>query len=133
MVDALWVQAQASYELTHDGELSCSRADLVYYQHGWLVLSALIILSAWWYVHVGYIKFMLNHVGAVTQFLEQFDLILIDEAQDLNACMLQFLNASQVPQVFVGDPAQQLYRWRGGRDAGIVFVFADIILVVQSR
>eukprot|EP00045_Choanoeca_perplexa_P015680 m.200307 g.200307 ORF g.200307 m.200307 type:complete len:951 (+) comp17051_c0_seq3:2716-5568(+) len=78
VVNALWVEAQATQELSHDG----------------------------------YIKYMLRHVDVVTTRLERYDCILIDEAQDLNECMLKFLNASQVPQVYVGDPAQQLYRWR---------------------
>lgn len=45
------------------------------------------------------------------------DLILFDEAQDASPVMLDVLTAQQVPIIWVGDPYQQIYGWRGAVDA----------------
>jgi hypothetical protein len=40
--------------------------------------------------------------------------VFVDEAQDFDPIMLEILkNDSTVPKVFVGDPRQQIYEWRG--------------------
>jgi len=47
-----------------------------------------------------------------------YDLILFDEAQDANPAMLDILlHQTHAQRVFVGDPHQQLYAWRGAVDA----------------
>lgn len=46
------------------------------------------------------------------------DFILFDEAQDANPLMLQLVNAqTHAQRVFVGDPYQQIYSWRGAVNA----------------
>lgn len=45
------------------------------------------------------------------------DFILFDEAQDANALMLQIVEAQSAQKVFVGDPNQQIYSWRGAVNA----------------
>jgi DNA polymerase III epsilon subunit-like protein len=43
-----------------------------------------------------------------------FSRVLVDEAQDLDPIMLNILsNDVDAPKVFVGDPHQQIYEWRG--------------------
>ena len=42
-----------------------------------------------------------------------FDVIMLDEAQDSNAVVEQFIKGQYAQKVVVGDPAQQLYSWRG--------------------
>jgi superfamily I DNA/RNA helicase len=43
--------------------------------------------------------------------------ILVDEAQDLNECILDIVLRQKAKIVFVGDPYQQIYRWNGAVDA----------------
>ena len=42
---------------------------------------------------------------------------MIDEAQDLNPVLLDVLDRLLTPLVFVGDPYQQIYEWRGAVNA----------------
>jgi hypothetical protein len=44
----------------------------------------------------------------------QYDMIMIDETQDFDAMMLSMLlNDTTIPKIFVGDPMQSIYQWRG--------------------
>lgn len=45
------------------------------------------------------------------------EFILFDEAQDANPLMLQLVSAQSAQRVFVGDPNQQIYAWRGATNA----------------
>jgi hypothetical protein len=45
------------------------------------------------------------------------DAIFLDEAQDSNAVVLDILRAQDAQIVYVGDPHQQIYAWRGAVDA----------------
>lgn len=40
--------------------------------------------------------------------------VLVDEAQDLSACLIQALLKQKIPVVMAGDPSQNLYEWRTG-------------------
>ena len=43
-----------------------------------------------------------------------YDMIMIDETQDFDSMMLNMLlNDTTVPKIFVGDPRQSIYQWRG--------------------
>lgn len=45
---------------------------------------------------------------------EEYDMIFIDEAQDFDPIMLHILlNDTSIPKLFVGDPLQAIYQWRG--------------------
>ena len=47
-----------------------------------------------------------------------YDMIFIDEAQDFDPVMLEILlKDSTIPKVFVGDPRQAIYEWRGAINA----------------
>lgn len=49
---------------------------------------------------------------------EQYDMIFIDESQDFDPLMLSILlRDTTVPKIFVGDPKQAIYQWRGAIDA----------------
>lgn len=44
----------------------------------------------------------------------KYDAIFIDEAQDFDPIMLEILlRDTTIPKIFVGDPMQQIYTWRG--------------------
>ena len=44
----------------------------------------------------------------------KYDMIMIDETQDFDMLMLQMLlNDTTIPKIFVGDPKQSIYQWRG--------------------
>jgi len=43
-----------------------------------------------------------------------FDMIMIDETQDFDIMMLRMLlDDTTIPKIFVGDPKQSIYQWRG--------------------
>ena len=47
-----------------------------------------------------------------------YDMVFIDEAQDFDPVMLEMLiNDTTIPKVFVGDPRQAIYEWRGAINA----------------
>jgi hypothetical protein len=47
-----------------------------------------------------------------------YDMIFIDEAQDFDPLMLKMLiNDTSIPKIFVGDPRQAIYEWRGAINA----------------
>ncbi|MGY2793547.1 ATP-dependent exoDNAse (exonuclease V) beta subunit [Thermostichus sp. MS-CIW-36] len=46
-----------------------------------------------------------------------YDVILFDEAQDANPAMLGILLPQAARRIFVGDPHQQIYAWRGAVNA----------------
>lgn len=49
---------------------------------------------------------------------EQYDMIFIDESQDFDLLMLSILlRDTTIPKIFVGDPKQAIYQWRGAIDA----------------
>ena len=48
---------------------------------------------------------------------DNYDYILIDEAQDLNEVMISILSCLNVKRVFVGDECQQIYAWNGSVNA----------------
>ena len=45
------------------------------------------------------------------------DVLLLDEAQDMNPCMLTICLQQKVPKIVVGDSFQQIYSFRGAVDA----------------
>jgi len=45
---------------------------------------------------------------------KNYDMIMIDETQDFDLMMLNMLlNDTTIPKIFVGDPKQSIYQWRG--------------------
>ena len=62
--------------------------------------------------HDGYLK-----LWALSSPQAQADYIMVDEAQDLNPVLLDVLNRAQCQIVYVGDPYQQIYEWRGAVNA----------------
>lgn len=45
---------------------------------------------------------------------DEYDMIMIDETQDFDTMMLtMLLNDTTIPKIFVGDPMQSIYQWRG--------------------
>lgn len=48
----------------------------------------------------------------------QYDMIFVDESQDFDPLMLSILlRDTSVPKIFVGDPLQAIYQWRGAINA----------------
>lgn len=63
-------------------------------------------------VHDGYLKLFVLSQPRLT-----YDAILFDEAQDANPVLLQLVQAQAAQQLYVGDPFQGIYAWRGAVDA----------------
>jgi superfamily I DNA/RNA helicase len=62
----------------------------------------------------------------------QADYILVDEAQDMNPVLLGVLRQLQCPVVYVGDPYQQIYQWRGAVNAMEAIASPHHVLLAQS-
>jgi AAA domain/UvrD-like helicase C-terminal domain len=77
--------------------------------------------------HDGYLK-----LWAISNPVSQVDYILIDEAQDLNAVLLGVLRGLKCQMVYVGDPYQQIYEWRGAINAMEQVAVDDRVLLSQS-
>ena len=53
-------------------------------------------------------KWLKNYIDST------YDMIMIDETQDFDIMMLtMLLNDTTIPKIFVGDPLQSIYEWRG--------------------
>ncbi|WP_053043512.1 UvrD-helicase domain-containing protein [Thermus filiformis] len=63
--------------------------------------------------HDGYVRIWYDRGGRI----RGYDAVLVDEAQDLNPVFLEILNRSALQKVYVGDPRQQIYAWRGAVNA----------------
>jgi hypothetical protein len=60
------------------------------------------------------IKLAQNHKWLKGYIDKTYDMIMIDETQDLDIMMLtMLLNDTTIPKIFVGDPLQSIYKWRG--------------------
>ena len=85
--------------------------------------------------HDGYLKvWQLSNPNLRWMFKEwQHDVLLIDEAQDMNPAMLDiFMKQTNTPKIFVGDPHQQIYLFRGAVNA-LDLVEADkVAFLTQS-
>lgn len=62
--------------------------------------------------HDGYLKLWSLQSPAL-----DFDFILLDEAQDTNPCVMKVLSQQNCQIIYVGDPYQQIYEWRGAVNA----------------
>ncbi len=77
--------------------------------------------------HDGYLKlWALNRPQVQTSY------ILVDEAQDMNPVLLGVLRQVQCPVVYVGDPYQQIYEWRGAVNAMETILSPHRVLLAQS-
>jgi len=63
-------------------------------------------------VHDGYLK-----LYQLSRPVLRFDCILLDEAQDTNPVTSDIVLSQSCPKILVGDPHQQIYSFRGARDA----------------
>lgn len=59
--------------------------------------------------HDFYLKILCNDAPVMSKY----DYILIDEAQDLTPCFVDFINNQKIPVILVGDKHQSIYSWRG--------------------
>ncbi len=56
----------------------------------------------------------------------------MDEAQDMNPVLLGVLHTVECPVVYVGDPFQQIYEWRGAVNAMEAVASSRRVLLAQS-
>ncbi|MGI4755287.1 MAG: UvrD-helicase domain-containing protein [Janthinobacterium lividum] len=77
--------------------------------------------------HDGYLK-----LWALSNPKAETDYILVDEAQDMNPVLFGVLKGVQCPVVYVGDPYQQIYEWRGAVNAMDEIVSPHHVLLAQS-
>lgn len=78
--------------------------------------------------HDGYLK--LHQMDGPV--LRGFDLIAVDEAQDLNPCTFDIVKSQTVPVVMVGDAAQAIYSFRGSTNALALFEADERLPLTRS-
>jgi superfamily I DNA/RNA helicase len=61
------------------------------------------------------------------------DFIMVDEAQDLNPVLIGVIRQQQAQIVAVGDSHQQIYEWRGARDALVILPGRECRLTTSFR
>ena len=49
------------------------------------------------------------------QVTDNFDIIIVDECQDLSPLQWKILDSFDCQKIFIGDPAQSIYGWRGAK------------------
>jgi superfamily I DNA/RNA helicase len=62
----------------------------------------------------------------------RYDVILLDEAQDSNPCIVDIVSKQAAQQIVVGDGCQQMYSWRGAVDALATWPNATQLFLTQS-
>ncbi len=77
--------------------------------------------------HDGYLK-----LWALSTPRARADYIMVDEAQDLNPVLLGVLKSLDCPILYVGDPFQQIYDWRGAVNAMEAVASRHRVLLSQS-
>ena len=77
--------------------------------------------------HDGYLK-----LWALSKPQARTDYVMVDEAQDLNPVLLGVLEGLECPIVYVGDPYQQIYEWRGAVNAMEKVASRNSVLLSQS-
>jgi len=65
-------------------------------------------------VHDGYLKL---YELSKPRLDERFQVVLLDEAQDANGATMSIMEQAQCCRIYVGDPHQQVYSWRGSINA----------------
>lgn len=65
--------------------------------------------------------------------LSHYEMIMIDEAQDSNECVIDFLKDQQVQTLVVGDEKQAIYQFRGSMNALKEFNFQTMTLSKSFR
>ncbi|ELU17713.1 hypothetical protein CAPTEDRAFT_217853 [Capitella teleta] len=80
--------------------------------------------------HDGYLK-MYQLQKPVNDF-DAYDVILIDEAQDLTPAVADILLSLNKPKILVGDPHQQIYAFRGAVDSMQLVTATRIFYLTQS-
>ncbi|WP_263385708.1 UvrD-helicase domain-containing protein [Granulicella arctica] len=77
--------------------------------------------------HDGYLK-----LWALSQPQAKMDYVMVDEAQDLNPVLMGVLKQIGCPVIYVGDPYQQIYEWRGAINAMEQVASSHRVLLSQS-
>lgn len=85
--------------------------------------------------HDGYLKlFQLKESVdfATTISKAPFDVILVDEAQDMSPANIDLLLRQNAPRILVGDPNQQIYGFRGAVNAMSLIDCSTVFYLTQS-
>src|SRR3546814_11312336 len=67
----------------------------------------------------------------ICKIADQFDYLIVDEAQDLNPILIGIVEKSGLPAVIVGDNWQSIYGFRGAEDA-MSYFDGDVYSLSQS-
>ncbi|XP_048257505.1 F-box DNA helicase 1-like [Haliotis rufescens] len=78
--------------------------------------------------HDGYLKMYQLYRPKLTQY----DMILIDEAQDLTPAVISILMNQEQAKILVGDPHQQIYSFRGAVNAMQLITASHTFYLTQS-
>ena len=79
--------------------------------------------------HDGYLKLYQISEPKLDQ---QYDTIIFDEAQDSNPVTSSIVTMQRCRKIFIGDPHQQIYRFRGANNAMRLLSGADVMYLTNS-
>ncbi|XP_019947758.2 F-box DNA helicase 1 isoform X1 [Paralichthys olivaceus] len=87
--------------------------------------------QAYYMTHDGYLKLWQLQFPK-PRLSDQYDVLLIDEAQDCTPAIMDVLLSQQCGKILVGDPHQQIYTFRGAVNALHVVDHTHIYYLTQS-
>jgi superfamily I DNA/RNA helicase len=77
--------------------------------------------------------YLREFVASKPDLSQKFDYILFDEAQDADPLMLELTQAQNIPVFYVGDQFQQIYDWRGAKNAMESLAIPEAFLTQSFR
>jgi F-box protein, helicase, 18 len=121
--------AMEEFQTEHMGHITDELKGAVQRNQDWIVQTSREILGQWYRQerpcpHDFYLK-LFHREGEFYKRLSDFDMVLVDEGQDLSPIMLDALDNYRKRIIIVGDTHQQIYSFRYAIDAMKRFPFDD--------
>ena len=83
------------------------------------------------YTHDSYMKYFATHLDKFKDKLN-YDLLLVDESQDLNPLALQITQNLKMPRIFVGDPNQSIFQFNNNVNVFDTLEFTKKMYLTQT-
>ena len=129
-------QAMEEFQTEHMGHVTDELKEAVQRNRDWIVQTSRKILGQWYHQerpcpHDFYLK-LFHRQGEFYKRLSDFDMVLVDEGQDLSPIMLDALENYRKRIIIVGDTHQQIYSFRYAIDAMKRFPFDEKLDLTMS-
>lgn len=84
-----------------------------------------------YHTHASYMKYFVTNFDKFIQKLD-YDLLLVDESQDLNPIALTLTQKLAMPRIFVGDPNQNIFGFNNSVNVFEILNFNKVLHLTQS-